>query len=380
MAIGIRILSNNLSGQTAEVTYLPASGGTIDLGAQVIPFNYLSSYYYGVFEMYIPTYDYTYTLEITVPPVSPTPTPTITSTVTPTTTNTPTNTQTNTATPTQTTTDTPSQTQTNTPTITPTNTLTPTPTQTPTSTIGSTPTQTPTNTETPTQTPTQTGTPTQTPTPSEPPRFAFAVVKGVTYDEACGNYGPSITIYGINNVFDQNIFFYNSASGPVTIDMSGYYQQSTVVVELDSNGEEVGGYSICVTLTPTPTPTTTQTQTPTNTNTPTNTSSNTPTPTQTPTNTNTPTNSGTPSVTPSATPTDTPQSHSKYLVEDCASGFVGEFGIFDSTLQIGKIYELDVINDGVSCYTIVTTISDPVSTYANVVSGPFNNCISCLTQ
>ncbi len=86
MASGVRILSDNLSGQTANVLFFPASGGTIDLGTQVIPFDYYNSYYYGQYNLYVPTYDYSYTLEIPLP----TPTPTVTSTVTPTITPTPT--------------------------------------------------------------------------------------------------------------------------------------------------------------------------------------------------------------------------------------------------------------------------------------------------
>jgi hypothetical protein len=114
MALGIEILSNNLSGQTTLVTYYPQSGGTIDLGVQVFPFTYTSNYYYGVYDCYVPTYNYMYSLTI----LGPTPTPTIT--------------------PTQTTT--PTQTNTPTTTVTPTNTLTPTIT----STITPTPTNTPT--------------------------------------------------------------------------------------------------------------------------------------------------------------------------------------------------------------------------------------------
>jgi len=60
MAIGTRILSNNLSGQTAEVTFLPFTGGTFDLGTQTIPFNHLTSYPYGTYEVYVPLYDNTY--------------------------------------------------------------------------------------------------------------------------------------------------------------------------------------------------------------------------------------------------------------------------------------------------------------------------------
>ena len=124
MAIGIRILSNNLSGQTTDVIFLPQSGGTVNLGTQVFPFNYLSEYIYGVYNCYVPLYGYTYSLEVLEP------IPTQTPTQTPTNTETPTQTPTNTETPTQT--------------------------------------QTPTNTETPTQTPTQTPTPSST---EQPPSY-----------------------------------------------------------------------------------------------------------------------------------------------------------------------------------------------------------------
>jgi hypothetical protein len=177
MAIGIRILSDNLSGLTTNVTFLPQSGGTISLGTQVFPFNYISEYVYGTYNCYVPTYGYTYSLDV----LGPTPTPTVTSTTTPTTTptQTPTNTSTTTqtptntetsivsSTPTQTPTNTPTPTNTSTPTQTPTNTETPTNTPTPTNTETPTNTPTPTNTETPTQTPTNTETPTNTPTQTQ---------------------------------------------------------------------------------------------------------------------------------------------------------------------------------------------------------------------
>jgi hypothetical protein len=86
MAIGIRILSNNLSGQTTDVTFLPLSGGTVNLGTQVFPFNYISQYIYGTYNCYVPTYGYTYSLEVLVPipTATPTPTQTVTSTSSPT--------------------------------------------------------------------------------------------------------------------------------------------------------------------------------------------------------------------------------------------------------------------------------------------------------
>ena len=66
-------------------------------------------------------------------------------------------------------------------------------------------------------------------------------------------------------MFDQNTLFYNDFSGPVTIDMSGFYNYDQVIIELDSNGFEIGSYGLCQTLTPTPTNTSTLTPTPTTT-------------------------------------------------------------------------------------------------------------------
>ena len=231
MALGIRILSENLSGQTVNVTYLPSSGGTIDLGTQVIPFNYLSSYYFGLYEVYSPTYGYTYTLE--VPGPSPSPTPTLTSTPTPT----------------------PSVTVTNTPTGTP--------------------------TSTPSTTPTNTPTETSTPTPS-PSRATFLVYSGTSAIDACERI-VSTVIYGDNSQFDLNTQFFNTPTGPSTIDLTGYYSYNSLIVELNSLGVEIGGYSICPTVTSTVTPTQTETPTQTPSQTPTQTITQTPTRTQTPT-------------------------------------------------------------------------------------------------
>jgi hypothetical protein len=183
-----------------------------------------------------------------------------------------------------------------TPTPTPTPTSTPTPTTTPSATIGITPTQTPTNTQTPTQTGTSTPTPTptstqtptptttstQTPTPtrtSEINRFSFEVYSGVTLEIACEQTNPPITIYGDNELFDENTIFYDTIIGPSLTDLTGYFNNLQVVVFLN-NGFEVGGYGLCPAVTPTPTPT--NTVTPTNTATPTETPTNTPTPSPTP--------------------------------------------------------------------------------------------------
>jgi hypothetical protein len=65
MIQGIRLTSSNLSGKTANVTFLPSTGGTIDLGTQTIPFNNISDYPYGTYELNVTEYDRTY--EIIVP-------------------------------------------------------------------------------------------------------------------------------------------------------------------------------------------------------------------------------------------------------------------------------------------------------------------------
>jgi hypothetical protein len=138
----IILTSNNYSGQTADITYYPDTGGTISLGSVVIPYYYSTDYFYGTYELYFSFYNKTCTLYIEDPSsvllqenldpilqenyskiliesaVSPTPTNTLTptNTITPTRTLTPTLTPTNTITPTNT--------------LTPTRTPTPTPTPT----------------------------------------------------------------------------------------------------------------------------------------------------------------------------------------------------------------------------------------------------------
>ena len=84
----VEITSNNYSGQTADITFYPCSGGTISLGSQVIPYSYQTTYYYGQYSLYFSAYNSTCTYDIVCP--SPTPTTTQTPTYTPTTTPTPT--------------------------------------------------------------------------------------------------------------------------------------------------------------------------------------------------------------------------------------------------------------------------------------------------
>ena len=67
MALGVRITSNNLDGKIAEVTFSATTGGTVNIGEVTIPFNYITNFPYGTYEIYVPFYDYTYELIINEP-------------------------------------------------------------------------------------------------------------------------------------------------------------------------------------------------------------------------------------------------------------------------------------------------------------------------
>lgn len=71
MAVGARITSENLSGKTATVTFVPytgaTSGTTVNLGTKTIPFNNINAHPYGIYSLYLAEYDYTYTLTIPEP-------------------------------------------------------------------------------------------------------------------------------------------------------------------------------------------------------------------------------------------------------------------------------------------------------------------------
>jgi hypothetical protein len=337
---GVSIFSDNLSGQTANVTFFPCTGGTISLGDQVFPFTYVTDYWYGTYNCYVSTYAYDYVVEVPCPSSTPTPTPTLTPTPTITAsptiglpTSTPTSSETQTPTPsiTSSQTPTPSITSSQTPTVTPSITSSETPT--PTITSSETPTPTPTSSETPTPTPTSSETPTPTPTLTQTPtpiNYQFELGYGFTPNDSCSSTETA---------------FYGSRSGGPTLEVSeilytntqatspapdGYYSDGTILYIVSGGlGEIIAKYnSGCVNL-PTPTPTITQTSTstptptPTVTETPTNTptqtstltptvtetSTNTPTVTETPTNT--PTVTVTPSITASQTVTPTP-THRRY--------------------------------------------------------------------
>jgi len=67
MIQGIRLTSSNLSGKTADVIFNPSTGGTINLGTQTIPFNNISDYPYGTYELSVVEYDRTYEINVPAP-------------------------------------------------------------------------------------------------------------------------------------------------------------------------------------------------------------------------------------------------------------------------------------------------------------------------
>jgi hypothetical protein len=94
----LEILTTNYSGQTADIVFSPCTGGTINIGNQILPYNYVSEYIYGDYELTFSAYGGSQCF-LSIPCPSPTPTPTQTITPTPTNTVTPTVTPSNTPTP-----------------------------------------------------------------------------------------------------------------------------------------------------------------------------------------------------------------------------------------------------------------------------------------
>ena len=44
MSATVKIGSSNYSGETAIITFLPETGGTINIGSQVVPYDYTTDY------------------------------------------------------------------------------------------------------------------------------------------------------------------------------------------------------------------------------------------------------------------------------------------------------------------------------------------------
>lgn len=98
----IVISSINYNGQIADITFYPATGGTVNIGQHQLPYSYPSDYFYGTYDLYFSSYTKTCTVILSPPTPTPTetPTPTPTPTTTPTETPIPTTTPTSTPTPT----------------------------------------------------------------------------------------------------------------------------------------------------------------------------------------------------------------------------------------------------------------------------------------
>jgi len=62
--IGITIESINFNGQSVDISFAPFTGGTINLGTQTIPYDYLSTNYEGVYTIDIPSVPKTCTLQV----------------------------------------------------------------------------------------------------------------------------------------------------------------------------------------------------------------------------------------------------------------------------------------------------------------------------
>jgi len=67
MTTGVQISSANFNGQIANITFYPDTGGTISLGANVLPYTTELEYIYGVYELYFGAFDKTCLVYISNP-------------------------------------------------------------------------------------------------------------------------------------------------------------------------------------------------------------------------------------------------------------------------------------------------------------------------
>ena len=79
MASTVVIGTRNYSGETADITFYPETGGTISVGSQVVPYNYSTDYIFGKYELHFSAYNFT--CDFTISSSNPIPAPqTITAT------------------------------------------------------------------------------------------------------------------------------------------------------------------------------------------------------------------------------------------------------------------------------------------------------------
>lgn len=65
--------TNNYSGKTAQIIFYPETGGTIHVGTHIIPYNYITNYFFGKYDLFFPEFNYTCTF--TISSSSPLPVP-----------------------------------------------------------------------------------------------------------------------------------------------------------------------------------------------------------------------------------------------------------------------------------------------------------------
>jgi surface protein len=63
----LRIFTDNYSGYTGDITFYPYTGGTINIGPQVLPYDYNTHYYYGTYDIYFSVFNKTCTLNYPPP-------------------------------------------------------------------------------------------------------------------------------------------------------------------------------------------------------------------------------------------------------------------------------------------------------------------------
>lgn len=59
MTTGVEISSVNYNGQIANIAFYPDTGGTVSLGANVLPHTFELEYVYGSYELYFGAFDKT---------------------------------------------------------------------------------------------------------------------------------------------------------------------------------------------------------------------------------------------------------------------------------------------------------------------------------
>jgi hypothetical protein len=59
MASTVVIGTNNYSGETANITFYPETGGTINVGSHIVPYNYITDYFFGNYQLYFSAHNFT---------------------------------------------------------------------------------------------------------------------------------------------------------------------------------------------------------------------------------------------------------------------------------------------------------------------------------